>query len=299
MKCAICKKTDGEVELFEGILENEIVLVCGTCAKIERIPLIRKPSDEQLKKAETRQSVRERMERMSGMRSDISDDQMNVQRNLARLRAPGKRERNNEVIENYDWTIKIERRRRKMTPSQLARFAGTDTQKIIDIEGGRLPKDYKEIFLRLESYLGIKLLQHHESEEVKIDEEKVLEGVRAKLGIKPKKKEVVKEAEKIEEPVEKMDFADEKKIINDDEKNKNDDVASFVAEKFNRRKEERLNRMNRNEIDFSDRKDMTNVTLNDLVELKREKEKREKKMKEKEVESTLMGDDLNLDLDEV
>jgi ribosome-binding protein aMBF1 (putative translation factor) len=59
-----------------------------------------------------------------------------VQRSLARLRAPEKKEFNNEVVDNYFWNLKIARRRMKMTESQLASIVGVSANIIHSIERG-------------------------------------------------------------------------------------------------------------------------------------------------------------------
>jgi hypothetical protein len=37
--CAICKTSEFETELFEGIYDDEIVLVCKDCSRDEHIPI--------------------------------------------------------------------------------------------------------------------------------------------------------------------------------------------------------------------------------------------------------------------
>ena len=81
MRCAICKKEDDEIELYEGILGGGMIRICESCSTTEGIPTIQKPSSKQLEKADERYSVRERMEQMSGFRdkTEISDEQINLQ----------------------------------------------------------------------------------------------------------------------------------------------------------------------------------------------------------------------------
>ena len=128
MRCSVCKRTSDEVRLLEGILKAEMVRVCTECAKTEGIPLVHKPSEEQLEKANERYSVRERMERLSGMRdtTEISNDQIVTQGNLAKLRAPPKKQYNDEVLDNYYWTLNIARRRKKLSINQLSRLIGIE-----------------------------------------------------------------------------------------------------------------------------------------------------------------------------
>ncbi|MFA4960914.1 MAG: hypothetical protein WC548_04600 [Candidatus Pacearchaeota archaeon] len=274
MRCSVCRKSGDEVELFKGISEDGVVMICEFCAEREGMPIIKKPTMKQLEDADKRYSVRERMERMSGRReiTDISPDQSIVQRNLSKLRMPEKRQSNEEVVYDYNWVIKIERRRRKMTTSQLAHGVGVSADVINQIEQGKLPKNFKEIFLKIESFLGVKLLKNHEplvAIKTKEDEYKILQEVGQKIGIKVAEKKFEDENEplkKIEEP-EKLGVSNEKK--------------------------EKLNRLSKGELDFSRRTDLTNVTLNDLVDMKRAREKREERIR-KESRADVVGDDINI-----
>jgi ribosome-binding protein aMBF1 (putative translation factor) len=207
--------------------------------------------------------------------TDISSDQTIIQRNLARLRIPEKRQINNEVLDNYNWTIKIVRRRKKMTLSQLAHGVGVDAQVINQIEQGRLPKNFKEVFSKIENFLEVKLLKEHDKP-IKIDEHKILEDVGKKIGIKikPKNEEPIweKGGEYIEEELEPTPVQ-------------------------SKEKEEKLQRVARGEMDFSRRMNLQNVTLNDLVDAKRAKEKRENRA-QAEKRSEIIGNDIDIDDDD-
>jgi ribosome-binding protein aMBF1 (putative translation factor) len=250
MKCTVCKKGDDEVRLYTGILEADMVMVCEACAEDEKIPIIRTPSESQLDEADRRYSVRERMENMSGMRdaTEISGEQMMVQGNLAKLRVPPKKEYNEAVVDNYYWELNIARRRMKMTVTQLAEKMGVAPAVIQGIEKGKIPDDFEELFVKIEAYLGAKLLKNHET---------------------------------------KVNFirtSDEQDRILDDVKRKMD--GSSPADK-----EAKFDEIEKGEIDFSKRESVGDVTLNDLVEMKKRKEARDVKKKE----DTLIGDDLDLD----
>ena len=53
------------------------------------------------------------------------------------------------------------------------------------------------------------------------------------------------------------------------------------------------------EIDFSRRDQLQNVTLNDLVEMKKEREQKERKSKTQAQDEAMLGDDLEIDIDEL
>ena len=151
--CTICKKTDEEIKLYPGILESEMVNICEECAEDQGVPIIKKPSQSQLTRADETYSVRQRLDRMSGRHesTEISGDQAITQHNLAKLRIPKPKQNHPEVHDNYYWTLSMARRRAKMTHSQLAKKIGVSSYEIQAIEKGAFPKDFKTIFLKLEA----------------------------------------------------------------------------------------------------------------------------------------------------
>ncbi len=188
MRCTICKKTSDEIHLFNGIMEADMVMICEDCAEDQKVPIIRKPSVYQLDKANERYSVRERMERMSGMRdrTESNHDQLITQGNLAKLRMPPKKQKHEDVMDNYYWTLGMARKRKKLTLNHLATKMGTTSEVIRKIERGILPENFKEIFLKLEAYLGIELLRNQPNKvnftRINRDAEKdILESVKSKM----------------------------------------------------------------------------------------------------------------------
>ncbi|MCK5321590.1 hypothetical protein KAJ38_03355 [Candidatus Pacearchaeota archaeon] len=263
MRCTVCKRTSDEVRLLEGILKAEMVRVCTECAKTEGIPLVHKPSEEQLEKANERYSVRERMERLSGMRdtTEISNDQIVTQGNLAKLRVPPKKQHNDEVLDNYYWTLNIARRRKKLSIGQLARLIKIETNVLQSIEKGKIPENFKELFLKLESFLGIKLLKNHKPQihftRTKDEEQQIFKSVREKMG-----------------------------------QSQSDKIPS-------EEKQEVIEKIAKGEIDFSKRESLQDVNLNDLVEMKKAREKKNVKRKVQIQTDAMIGDDIDLDIDEL
>ncbi len=256
MICIICKKTPEETTLYPGIQATEMVNICEECAEDQKIPIIRKPSQSQLTQADKTYSVRERLDRMSGRRdsTEISDDQIVTQRNLSKLRMPKPKQNHPEVLDNYYWTLNMARRRTKMTLSQLAKKIDTTSYAIQEIEKGILPKDFKEIFLKLEALLGINLLKIHQPE---------INFVRKN---QDQEKEILK-------------------IVAD--KMKNPEVALEEYEEI----EEAEEKIDLEEIRLSRRKNLKDVTLNDLVDRKKAREKYKLQTKQNEI----LGDEIDLD----
>jgi len=275
MRCAICKKTSDEVQLFEGIMEAEMVNICESCAGDQGVPIIKKPSESQLNKADERYTVRERMERMSGMReiTEISKDQMITQGNLARLKAPPKKQYNNDVLDNYYWTLSIARRRAKLSANQLANKMQTTPEIIKGIEKGRIPENFEEIFLKLEAFFGIKLLKKHEPQisfkRNRDEEEKILQEVARKLS------------------------GQKGKIKDEDETGEKDEIENKVEikEKIEAPRQHRRRHAEPIDTDFSIQEDLSNVTLSDLIERKKRMEKRKAKLQEDE----MLGDEIDIE----
>lgn len=257
-KCALCGITEKDTVLYEGIYDREMIFVCQDCAREERVPVIKKPSLEQLKDADKFYSVRERMEKMSGMkkmRTNIGEDQQVVLRNLTKLRMPEPKQKHEDIEDNYYWEINMARRRKKMTTNQLARETGISLEVIENLEKGKIPTEFREILSKLEEYFNIKLLKHHDQKVnfvIKENETKVLEDVKQK--IKEDREEV-----------------------------------------FRRKKKKILRKIENSEIDFSKQENLENITLNDLIEIKRKKDREEQKKKYESQRKELFGEDLELE----
>ncbi|MEK6906484.1 MAG: hypothetical protein AABW81_02590, partial [Nanoarchaeota archaeon] len=68
MECFICRISGEKAELFNALDEKEgIVKLCKNCSEKEHIPIIGRPTTFQLKEAERRQTVYERMVSISGV----------------------------------------------------------------------------------------------------------------------------------------------------------------------------------------------------------------------------------------
>ncbi len=200
MECKICGKTDEETELFRGIFEEKIESVCSECARVENIPLIKKPNPESFEERRENLSVRQRMERMANPPKPIPKEHFIAHKNLAKLNFPTKREDHPELVENYDWVLKTARRRKKVTQTQMAEELIVPLQVIIDLESGKIAKDFLNYLDKIENFLGVKIRKKY-SENFRMqrkpendEEEKiVLESVRAnmdKLGKGAKEKEM-------------------------------------------------------------------------------------------------------------
>jgi ribosome-binding protein aMBF1 (putative translation factor) len=252
-ECVICGVSENDSQIYEGLLQNELVFVCESCAEEEGIPIIRKPTTEQLQRADERYSVRERMEKMSGKIKPISRE-LSTQNGINRLRMPRTKETNSEVIENYYWALSMARRRQKLTFKQLEERTLIPREVLESIERGRIPENFKELFIKLEKVLGIRLLKYHETQVhyKAISEEENKGGLKGAI-----ERRKLRQARKEKE----------KKIVE--------------IEKGN--------------LDISKRENIKDITLNDLIELKKEKEKEKIRKKIKEQTEEMFGEDLEIE----
>ena len=274
-RCTVCKKESDEVELFKGIRVDGMVMVCEQCAEKEGIPIIKKPSESQLDKASERYTVRERMERMSGMRdsTDISEDQMTTQGNLAKLRMPAPKQQHEDALDNYYWTLNIARRRKKLSVNQLAEKMEVSPAVIQGIEKGRLPENFQDLFMKIEIFLGIKILKNHEKKigfTRTVDEQaEILKSVQNKMNHPELDEDEVVEAGRNSEAI--------------DDYHK-DDLAF-------------KDKISQGEVRLSKREELKEVTLDALVDRKKKREAYSAIRKAKENEDAMVGDDLDLDME--
>jgi len=281
MKCAICgNNVDG---VYEAIYGKGVVEACKSCIIVEGLSPIPKPTQYQLERANQRYTVHDRMMKLSGLdkQNPISKDHEIAQRHIAKIRVPEKKQLSELLFPNYDWTIMMARRRRKITITQLSEITNIPINEIESMEKGILPKNFEKNARILEEVLGVLILKESEKkskisapEKIKTEEEK-FEDVKSKLfgedlNFNERQKEIREEnlrKQQIEQEIreaEKIAMSREEKV---------DEKAEF-------RKEIRKE-ISTGKFDFSDKEKLKNVTLNDLIDIKIKKEREELEKKDK------------------
>ncbi|MGC9309217.1 MAG: helix-turn-helix domain-containing protein [Candidatus Nanoarchaeia archaeon] len=240
MRCEICGKSDDEANLKEGISQNRIITVCDKCAELENIPLIEKPSSYQLEQADRQATVRERMEKLSGMDTPVSKDQEVASKHLAKLRIPPKKQNHPDLLENYDWKLKMARRKQKLSCKQLAEQTGISQETIQQIERGILPDNFHDIMKTLEGKLNIQLLSQHAQ----------------KISFKKHEDEEKKILQQVEEKMNQQEQAQQTEHNQQDKSGKT----------------EKIERMQKGELDFS-KDNLNDITLKDLQDAHYKKQK--------------------------
>lgn len=169
-ECFFCGKE--EANLNKAIYFREgIVDVCELCSKKEGLPLVKKPTTNQLKQAEEktyRQRLREfEREGHSALRSNPEVDEKEIElkdlidQNFKR-KVISKEENPivTDLIDNFHWIIMRERRKRKISQKELAKEIGESEIAIKMAEQGKLPEDAFKLIKKLEAYLNIKLIKN-------------------------------------------------------------------------------------------------------------------------------------------
>jgi len=155
-ECFKCGVSGEKVRLYDAISNKGIVKICGDCNAVERLPIIKKPSTEQIADSERQKSVRDMLSGMNRGKSlatrEISLREL-VDRNLKERLA----KQPSDLIDNFQWTIQRVRRNRKITREQFARGIDESEATVRMLESGILPNNDYRIISKVESFLGINL----------------------------------------------------------------------------------------------------------------------------------------------
>lgn len=170
-ECFKCGISSEKSWLSDAIGPEGIVKICRKCSDEEDIPLIRRPSMEQIKTSVSEQPLRDRLALSAGIEvKKIPKEQQEflsrqntqlkdlVDRNF-KLTVPKKPEKREDLISNFHWVIMRARRARKLSPSQLAQGIGEPEIAIKMAEQGNLGKEGDKLISKLESYFGIRLFK--------------------------------------------------------------------------------------------------------------------------------------------
>ena len=174
-ECFKCGISEDKVLLFDAICDEGVMKICSKCSEKEDIPIIRKPTESQLRDSERRRSI---YERLSGKQIEpVRKEKLKIERTPTSMRelvdrsytdrAPKKREPRPDLIDNFHWVIMRARRSKKISQAQLAKEIDESEAAIKMAEQGILPKDDYILVNKLERNLGIKLIRKEAEEVIK------------------------------------------------------------------------------------------------------------------------------------
>jgi len=164
-RCCKCGVPETKVLLFDAILPEGIMKICGKCSPKENIPLIIKKFSSETEK---QPSVREILSKLSGVdlpeKKDYGGEKQeenlkrmidrNIGENLGIFRNDSNSKK--ELVDNFHWIIMRARRIKHLTQEQLAQGIREPARAVKLIEDGFVP-ERKEIIDKIENYLGVRI----------------------------------------------------------------------------------------------------------------------------------------------
>jgi len=177
VECAKCGASGDTVALFDAISRDGVIKICEACAFKEDIPIIRKPTSDQLRAINTPRSVyvrlssmaklnpKEHMEKFSSFphRQTETPKQITTLRELVdrdyEKKSKGKEMQKTprpDLVDNFHWVLMNARRRKKLSFAQVSKEIAEPEKTLELAEKGILPDDTKFV-KKLESYYGISL----------------------------------------------------------------------------------------------------------------------------------------------
>ena len=171
-KCVRCGVSEEEVRLFDGIYVNEVVRICERCALLSDVPLIKRPSAEQLKESEKSWKVRERLGRISRVESapERAKVESSIRLNQIEIIKPKRNEKiESNLVDNYHWVLMVSRRKRGLTVKQLAEAIGESESAIKLLEKRVLPEESLELLRKLEQFFNVRIFKKKPEEVIRIE----------------------------------------------------------------------------------------------------------------------------------
>ena len=156
IECSKCGVSGEKVRLYDAISSKGVVKICSDCNAAERLPIIKRPTTEQISDSQKQRSARDMLNGINKGKSmggrEISLREL-VDRNLKERLA----KQPSDLIDNFQWTIQRVRRNRKITREQFAKGIDENEATVRMIEQGVLPNNDYKIITKIENYLGISL----------------------------------------------------------------------------------------------------------------------------------------------
>jgi ribosome-binding protein aMBF1 (putative translation factor) len=165
--------------LFDVIYEGNIVKACKAAVDDLGLMILKRPKVFDVEDINKRQSVYERLSRMSGMdkeflkqkrpdNEEVRKELLNRQKGVTLRDIVEKKykeehkdvviEKREDLVENFHWIIMRARRMKKVTQEQMAKEIGVGLNELRDAEKGIMRKDDSFVY-KLEKYLGIQLFK--------------------------------------------------------------------------------------------------------------------------------------------
>jgi ribosome-binding protein aMBF1 (putative translation factor) len=161
-RCARCDVNESEIRLFDSIYEGKMASLCERCAIIENIPIIKKPSTNQLKDSENKPPTKRFQQKEQQEKTFFINDELNQLEQNPERELPEENKLN--LIEHYHWEIMKNRRRKGLTQKQLATALGESEIAIQMIEKNKPPENTERLINKLEQFFQMRLRKVTEME---------------------------------------------------------------------------------------------------------------------------------------
>lgn len=156
-ECFRCGVSGENVRLHDAISNKGIVKVCSDCANIEKIPVIKKPTENQIKEAQRHRTVHERLVG-AGLGKKLTTNRETTLRDLVDQKFKNRGIQSHpDLINNFHWKIQQVKRTKRITRDEFAKGIGESDATVRMIEQGILPANDYKIVNKIESFLGISL----------------------------------------------------------------------------------------------------------------------------------------------
>lgn len=157
-ECFRCGVSGERVRLHDAISNKGIVKVCEDCANIEKIPIIKKPTENQIKEAQRHRTVSERLANITGVSRKLTTNKEVTLRDLVDQKFKNRGIQSHpDLIDNFHWKIQQIKRVKKISREAFAKGIGESDATIRMIEQGFLPANDYKIINKVEGFLGISL----------------------------------------------------------------------------------------------------------------------------------------------
>lgn len=181
--CLRCGITEEKALLYDAITKEGVKKICRRCSYQESVPFARTKDAEELKGLERKKEVYDRISRAANIDNQKKLNQKSlvlesqeaslkdlVEKNVCKGISKTAKPRE-DLIRNFHWIIKRQRRIKHMTAKQLGEKIGEIEKVILLAEEGAVPEGYN-LIKKIENALEIKLIKDDVYEGLKAQEEK-------------------------------------------------------------------------------------------------------------------------------
>lgn len=154
-ECFRCGVSGENTTLYNAISSKGIVKLCSHCASMEKLPIIKKPTEEQLNPVQRHISVRDRLTNMN--KSHMARQDVTLRDLIDKKFKDRGIQSHPDLIDNFHWTIQQVKRVKRITREQFAKGIGESEANVRMIEQGFLPENNYQIINKIEGFLGISL----------------------------------------------------------------------------------------------------------------------------------------------